>query len=70
MDRFSTKTLSKRLLAGISLFLMSALIRTACATTNTGSSLTPNPSFATQADNFLTNEVNAHCFSGSVLVAQ
>jgi len=70
MYKFFTKTISKRLLAGISLFLMSVLIFTACANTNTGSPSAQNQSFATQFDNFLTNEVNAHRFSGSVLVAQ
>src|SRR5512142_3038159 len=70
MDTFVTKTRDKRLLVGISLLLMSALILSACASTNTSSPPTQNHPFATQADNFLTNEVNAHRFSGSVLVAQ
>jgi CubicO group peptidase (beta-lactamase class C family) len=70
MDKFFTKTMDKRLLAGISLLLMSALILTACANTNTGSPPTQHQSFATQADTFLTNEVNAHRFSGSILVAR
>jgi CubicO group peptidase (beta-lactamase class C family) len=70
MYRFSTTRIYKRLLAGIGLFLISALILTACANTNTGSPPAQNQSFATQVDNFLTNEVNAHRFSGSVLVAQ
>jgi CubicO group peptidase (beta-lactamase class C family) len=70
MEKFFTKTIDKRLLAGISLLLMSALILTGCANTNTGSHPPQNHSFATQADTFLTNEVNAHRFSGSVLVAQ
>ena len=70
MDKFFTKTTDKRLLAGISLLLMIALILAACANTNTGSPPAQNQPFATQADNFLTNEVNAHRFSGSVLVAR
>jgi CubicO group peptidase (beta-lactamase class C family) len=70
MDTFFTKTRDKRLVGGISLLLMTALILTACANTKTGSPLTQNRPFATQADTFLTNEVNAHRFSGSVLVAR
>jgi CubicO group peptidase (beta-lactamase class C family) len=70
MYRFSTTRIYKRLQAGIGLFLISALILTACANTNPGSPPTQNQSFATQADNFLSNEVNAHRFSGSVLVAR
>jgi D-alanyl-D-alanine carboxypeptidase len=58
-------------LTGVNLFLVFMLTLSACGgTTTRGSTPTPTPSFATQADAFLTQQAADHKFSGVVQVSQ
>ncbi len=54
----------------VNLFLLLAFLLTACGTITTTSHPSLRPSLATQVDTFLTHEVEAEQFSGSVLIAR
>ncbi len=55
---------------GVSLLLVFLLLLTACGSLNAGPLPTPTPSFATQADAYLTQLVAEQAFSGVVQVAE
>lgn len=58
----------RSLLTRVSLFLVFVLLLAACGTSSAGTTPAPGPSFATQADAFLEQQVANHTFSGTVQV--
>lgn len=68
MRKYSFSIHGRTLLVASSLFLVVTLLLTACG--GSAPSSKQSPSFGTQADAFLTQEVTNNRFSGSVLVTQ